>query len=67
MAWATQCALVRLMDYALSVAFGWEPISTMDNYFMIDKPESQRNGLSIQFFEKFDAQNMRKFVKDEVL
>ena len=54
------------MDYSLSVAFGWEPISTMDNYFMIDKPESQRNGLSIQFFEKFDAQNMRQFMKDEV-
>ena len=35
-----QAFLIWLMDYTLGLLFNWEPNSVMDNFYMIDKPES---------------------------
>ena len=35
-----QAFLIWLMDHTLGLLFNWEPNSVMDNYYMIDKPES---------------------------
>jgi hypothetical protein len=54
------------MDIAFAVIFSWEATNVMDNYFMIDKPETQTNSVAVSQFERFDGQKMKKFVHDEL-
>lgn len=62
----TQFVLIKAMDMLFKILFGWESLSVMDSYFMIDRPESQTNVVAISEFEKFDAQKMKTWVHDKL-
>lgn len=62
----TQWLLIWSMEKLFEILYGWEPLSVMDSYFMMDKPETQSNSITISQFERFDAKKMKKWVHDQL-